>query len=146
MTPTSVVITASDLSVGRVFELGTYDVTLEEIVTFASHWDPLPIHVDPVAAASGPFGEIVGSGAHMVAIMVRLCALKVTSRSTVIAGRGIGGATFRSPLRPGTVTGQMVIDKIVPRERGDMLVTTRTELRNAQGEIISDLIGETIWT
>lgn len=145
MTSVSTTMTAAELSAGQVFDLGTYDVSLDEIVAFASHWDPLPMHVDAAAAEAGPFGEIVGSGSHMLAIMWRLCATGLALRSTIVAGRGISAVRFYRPLRPGVVVGSVAILDLVPRERGDTLVTTRTELRDERDELISSMIGESIW-
>jgi acyl dehydratase len=45
-----------DFEVGEVTELGSVDVTEQEVLEFARRYDPQPFHVDPDAAAAGPFG------------------------------------------------------------------------------------------
>ena len=40
---------AEDYNAGAVFDLGTYDVTLEEIIKFSRKYDPSPFHVDDQA-------------------------------------------------------------------------------------------------
>ena len=41
---------AEDYKSGDVFDLGSYDVTREEIVEFSKRYDPFPFHVDDEAA------------------------------------------------------------------------------------------------
>ena len=47
----------------------------EEIVDFASRWDPQPFHVDDEWARDGVFGEVIASGVHSFAIFQRLAVL-----------------------------------------------------------------------
>ena len=37
---------AEDYLAGDVFDLGTYDVTREEIIEFSRKYDPFPFHID----------------------------------------------------------------------------------------------------
>jgi len=41
------------------FELGSYTISEEEIVSFAKQYDPISIHTDKEAAAKGPFGGLM---------------------------------------------------------------------------------------
>lgn len=138
-------LSVDDMVVGRVFDLGTYEVTTAEIVSFAKQWDPLPIHIDEARAQAGPFHGLIGSGAHQIAIMVRFTALEITTRSTVIAGRGIDRTRFLRPLRPGVVSGRLVVMDVVARERGGSVVTTLTELFDEDGQLLGDMIGSSLW-
>src|SRR5579875_3238961 len=45
-----------DYPEGAVFEYGSVTVDAAEIIEFARRFDPQPMHVDPEAAACGPFG------------------------------------------------------------------------------------------
>ena len=40
-----------DFEVGQVYELGSYTVTEEQIVSFATEFDPQPFHIDAGLAA-----------------------------------------------------------------------------------------------
>ena len=53
---------AEDYKAGDVFDLGTYDVTGEEIIEFARKYDPFPFHIDGQAAKKTIFGGIISSG------------------------------------------------------------------------------------
>ena len=61
-----------DFEAGQVYELGSRTVTEDEIVAFASQWDPQPLHADPVAARSSVFGGLIASGWHTGAMWMRL--------------------------------------------------------------------------
>ena len=91
---------AEDLVVGSVHGLGTYQVTLQEILDFAEKWDPQVFHVDRAAAEAGFFGEIIASGVHTVAIFQRLAVRGAYRHWSVIAGRRVS-AEFPAPVRPG---------------------------------------------
>jgi acyl dehydratase len=134
---------ADDLHEGRRFEMGAYSVSGEEIKAFATDWDPLPFHVDERAAEQSVFGGLVASGAHVLAICIRLASDSVISRLAVIAGRGIREARFLRPVRPEmTLTGTMTIaeQRLDDADRGTILL--RNELHDQDGELIMFMIGE----
>ena len=61
-----------DFAAGQVREFGSYHVTAEEIVAFASRYDPQPFHVDEAAAAKSIYGGLIGSGWMTCAIAMRM--------------------------------------------------------------------------
>ena len=61
-----------NLTVGQVFRSGTVEVTLAEITAFAARYDPQPFHLDPVAARTSVFGELVASGWLTAALTIYL--------------------------------------------------------------------------
>jgi len=71
-----------DMTVGLTVELGSHQFTEEEIIAFASKWDPQPFHVDRHAARSGPFGGLIASGWHTGAAGMRQ---HVFTRQTYLA-------------------------------------------------------------
>jgi acyl dehydratase len=136
---------AEDFPVGRTFDLGSFSVTAEEIKSFASEWDPLPFHTDEKAAAESPFGGLVASGAHTLAICIRLASDAVISRSAAVAGRGMSEARFLKPVRPGmTLSGTMTIidQQLEGRTTGE--VQLRNELVDQDGETVLTMVGELI--
>ena len=52
-----------DLVVGAETDFGTYEVTREEILEFASKYDPQPFHLSDEEAAKTHFGRIAASAA-----------------------------------------------------------------------------------
>ena len=115
---------AEDLPIGVVVELGEHQVTREEIVGFASRWDPLPFHTDPDFARQTAFGDVIGSGLHTMAIYQRLAVLGVYREWAIVAGRSIRGVEFTSPLRPDTtVRATVEIESVMPRSAERSLVS-----------------------
>lgn len=89
-----------DYGVGDTASCGSYRVTAEDIISFASEWDPLPFHTDQQAAASSVFGGLVASGAHVLAIALRL--INASDHNPAILGAiGWDEVRFIKPVRPG---------------------------------------------
>ena len=57
-----------DIEVGKTVNVGEYEITKDEVVEFASKWDPLPFHVDEKAAEASIYGGFIASGSHVIAI------------------------------------------------------------------------------
>lgn len=130
---------ADDLLVGDAWELGSYTVTEDEIVTFASSWDPQFFHVDVERAGTeGHLGGLIASGVHTLAIYQRLSVLSRVDTWEVIGGAGIERLRFRRPVRPGdTLTGRQVVEDVrLEHARGRGLVTFGGELHNQDGECV----------
>jgi acyl dehydratase len=57
-----------DIVVGETRESGSRTISLEELIEFATRYDPQYFHADPAAAKQSIFGEIIASGIHSAAI------------------------------------------------------------------------------
>lgn len=57
---------------GMTQEIGSHTFTAEEIVEFATQFDPQPFHLSQEAAAQSHFGALCASGWHTVAVWMRL--------------------------------------------------------------------------
>jgi acyl dehydratase len=53
-------------------DLGTHTFTAEEIIAFATQYDPQRFHVDPEAAKRSNFGGLCASGWHTTAMWMRM--------------------------------------------------------------------------
>ena len=122
---------AGDLPVGQGIDCGSYEVTEDEIVGFASSWDPLYFHVDPHQAVHSDFGGLIASGLHTASIYQRLAVTGLFSRYDVIAGKEIHGMRFLRPVRPGDVLScSILIQSVEPDRAGRSLVKMLGTLRN----------------
>ena len=63
-----------DLSIGQVFQTGTITIDAEEIIAYATQFDPQPYHLDPAVAEKSIFGGHCASGWQVCALMMRLLA------------------------------------------------------------------------
>jgi acyl dehydratase len=135
------VLYAEDLPVGRVFQLGTWAVTIEDIKEFARAWDPLPFHLDDEAAAAGPFGGIIASGLHTQAILIRLGVESFTGQLAFIAARELRSMRMSKPVRPGeNLTGTIEIEEQRLRDDGRAVIVYRSELTDAHGDVVLRLV------
>jgi acyl dehydratase len=102
-----------DLRVGDTESFGSYTVTREEIVEFASQYDPQPFHVDPDAAAESPFGGLVASGWHTSAMTMRLLVDGYLDDAATRGALGIDELRWLDPVQPGdTLTARTeIVDK-----------------------------------
>ncbi len=53
-----------DFAAGQTRDMGTITPTREEIIAFASQFDPQPFHLDDEAAKASVFGGLCASGWH----------------------------------------------------------------------------------
>lgn len=117
-------LSAEELPVGELIGLGSYAVSREEIVSFASQWDPQPFHINEAAAAQGRFGEVIASGVHTLAIFQRLAVLGAYRHWDIVAGRAIRDIQLSNPVRPGMVlTATIMIERVEMTHPDRALVT-----------------------
>jgi acyl dehydratase len=89
-----------DIPVDAPREVGEHVLTKDEIVEFATRWDPQPFHMDEEAAAHSVFGELVACAAHLFSI-VSLLVTQDEQPAALLAGLGGSGMQLRSPGRVG---------------------------------------------
>jgi len=89
-----------NLNVGEKFSSRWLSLSVEEMIKFASEFDPQYFHIDPDEAQKSPFGEIVASGTHTFAVWNKL-NLEVNGNIAWIAGLGFNDFKFPNPLRAG---------------------------------------------
>lgn len=93
-----------DFATGQEQTYGRYEVTADEIVWFASQFDPQPFHVDEEKARETRYEGLIASGWHTVCIAMRLAVLEgYLQEIAVIAGVGVEGLRWTAPVRPGDV-------------------------------------------
>ena len=92
-----------DYSPGRVWEWGEYVVTREEIISFASQYDPQPFHLDEEVAARSVFGGLTAAGVHTIAIWNKMFHLDHGPRFRALALLAISEITLPNPVRPGDI-------------------------------------------
>ncbi|MFK3789205.1 MULTISPECIES: MaoC family dehydratase [Pseudomonas] len=116
---------------GSVFEYGPLDVGESEIIEFARQFDPQMMHLDPQAAASGPFQGLIASGWHTLGLMMRLFVDNYLSSVASRASPGVDEIRWFKPVRPG--------DQL--RLRISILETRRSRSKPDRGLVISLLEG-----
>jgi acyl dehydratase len=119
-----------DLELESETDFGCYEVTREEVLEFASKYDPQPFHLSDAAAAKTHFGRIAASGWHTCAMTMAVLARYVVKHEQAGLGSpGIDELRWRKPVYPGDtlhVRGK-IVEKIASRSRPDM-GSFRTEM------------------
>jgi acyl dehydratase len=86
---------------GQTIEAGPYHLTEDEVLQFATAWDPQWFHTDPAAAAKGRHGGLIASGWQTCGIAMRLMADKALHGSESFASPGLAYIKWKHPVRPG---------------------------------------------
>jgi acyl dehydratase len=99
-----------DFSPGQSFPLGPYLVTREDIVAFASEFDPQPFHLDEDAAKASILGGLCASGWHTCAMIMRMLFDSFLGRAASLGSNGIDEVKWLRPVFAGeAMTGTVAI-------------------------------------
>ncbi|MEP6702182.1 MAG: MaoC family dehydratase [Betaproteobacteria bacterium] len=128
-----------DFAAGQVREFGHYAVTSEEIIDFATRYDPQPFHTDPDAAKSSFYGGLIGSGWMTCAIAMRMVCDDYILKSASLGSPGVDQIRWKQPVRPADVL-RMRVTVLEARpsqskpDRG--IVRTGWEVINQRDEVV----------
>lgn len=128
-----------DYEPGAVYELGSISVSQEQIIEFAKVYDPQSFHIDPEAAAKGPFGGIIASGWQTVSLLMRLFVDGYLSSVASRASPGVDELRWVAPVRPGVPLHLRVttLDKRISKSKPDRgIVTSRLDGLSPEGEVL----------
>lgn len=90
-----------DYLLGATYECGSASIDQAGIVAFAKEFDPQPFHVDPAAAAAGPYGGLIASGWHTAALVMRLLVENYLAAESSLGSAGLDELRWPHPVRPG---------------------------------------------
>lgn len=128
-----------DYEVGQKFELGSTSFTADEIIDFATRYDPQSFHVDAAAAAKSMFGGLIASGWHVNAKLMRLFVDNYVDQRTALGSPGIDELRWLKPVRPGDRLTAWVecASKVPSRSRPEMgVVHEHWQAINQKGELV----------
>ena len=124
-----------DYEEGRIERFGAYRVTREEVIEFASKYDPQPFHLDDDAAAANPiFGRLAASGWHSCGMVMRMLIDHWTQDGYFsLGGTGVDELRWIRPVYPGDILSveAEVLSKSAPRSKPELgFVDFRLAIRN----------------
>ena len=127
-----------DHTEGEVIQCGSYEVTKEEVIAFATQWDPQPWHIDEQAAKASFFGGLTACSAHIFSIF---CITSPQWQNGVImqamASLGFDEMRMLKPVYAGeTVRCVTTVDSVrVSNSKPDRgIVVYASELLNQENE------------
>lgn len=112
-----------DIEAGAHSSFGRYEVTREEVIEFASRYDPQPFHLSDEAAAETYFGRLSASGWHTCAMLMRMLVEHMkTEDQAGLGSPGIDELRWLKPVYPGdTLRAESeVLDKTPSKSRPGM--------------------------
>ncbi len=93
-----------DLKVGARQSFGRYEVTRDEVIAFASRYDPQPFHLSDEAAAETYFGRLSASGWHTCAMTMAMIVENMKAEpSAGLGSPGVDELRWLKPVYPGDV-------------------------------------------
>jgi acyl dehydratase len=126
-----------DIHVGHKFRTDVYDLTADDIVEFATKWDPQPFHVSDETARGTFFKGLAASGWHTAAITMRLLVTSGMPLANGIIGAG-GEVAWPTATRPGDhlhVEGEVVDVHTAKPNATRGFVTIAFDTLNQDGEV-----------
>jgi acyl dehydratase len=133
-----------DFQIGRVWEIDGPVLSAQEIIEFATRFDPQYFHVDESAAKGSPFGGLVASGWHTVGICMRLICEAYLLDSASLGSPGVDEVRWTKPVRPDDkLRLRMTVLEATPSrskpDRGTVL--HRWEVFNQHDEVVMKMQG-----
>jgi acyl dehydratase len=132
-------LTFEDFPPGHFGSFGPRHVTREEILAFATEFDPQPMHLDEEAAKRSMLRGLSGSGWHLGSLMMRMLFDGFIHRTASLGSPGVDELRWLSPLRPGDdlTLDVDVTQARVSRSRPETgIVTFKMSVRNGSGQTL----------
>ena len=129
---------------GLVVDCGRFTVSQAEIIDFARRYDPQPFHIDPEAAADGPYGGIIASGWQTASLVMRQLVERFISPESGLGAAGVDEIRWPRPLRPGDtlhVRGSVLEARLSQSKPDRGIVRSLMEAVNADGEVVMTMQG-----
>jgi acyl dehydratase len=136
-------LTFEDFPPGRFGSFGPRHVTREEILAFATEFDPQPMHLDEEAAKQSLLGGLSASGWHLCSIMMRMMVDGFIGHAASLGSPGVNEVRWLAPLRPGD---DLMLDVDVTEARPSRsrpetgIVMFRCTVRNAAGLALCEMV------
>ena len=133
-----------DFSVGRVFDSGTRQLSEQDILGFASEYDPQYFHTDPEAAKQSIFGGLIASGWQTVGVCMRLMCDTYLLETSTLGSPGVDEVRWVKPVYPGdTLRMRATVIAAKPSsskpDRG--IATMRCNIYNQKDELVMHMQG-----
>lgn len=122
-----------DFSIGDTFKTATYQISEDEIIKFASEFDPQYMHIDKKKASEGRFNGIIASGMHTMSLSFKLWVETGKYGEDVVAGTQMSNVKFSKPVYPNDtlrVVAEVTNKHSIKKENGLLTVALTTYNQN----------------
>ncbi|WP_376742087.1 MaoC family dehydratase [Pseudorhizobium tarimense] len=128
-----------DFSEGLSLPLASRQVTAEEIVTFASEFDPQPMHLSEEAGRASILGGLSASGWHTASLFMRMMYDGWLHEAASEGSPGIDFMEWKKPVLAGdTLSGRSTVaaSRLLRSRPGIGLVRFLHEVENQKGILV----------
>jgi acyl dehydratase len=136
-----------DFAAGQIYRSGSVHIDKQQIIAFATEFDPQPFHVDEVAAQNSIFGGLAASGWHTTALTIRLILASNLNPAGGLVGAGVEELRWPQPVRPGDMLSVAceIIEARPSRSRPECgLVKVKTTTLNQNNEAVLCFVGNLV--
>lgn len=133
-----------DFPQGHVSEFGGITVLKDDIIRFASEFDPQPFHLDEAAAKASLFGGLCASGWHTCSLAMRMMCDAYLLDSSSLGSPGLENIRWLKPVFAGdTVHIRLTVLESRPMESKPQigLVKSRWQMFNQKNEEVMQMEG-----
>lgn len=128
-----------DFVEGQTATFGDYLITEQEIIAFASEFDPQVFHLDAEQARQTLLGGLAASGWHTASVGMRLICEGLFRGGASMGAPGVDQIRWLKPVRPGDrLHMRSRVDKTRPsRSRPEIgIVSFAFEMVNQAGQVV----------
>ena len=104
-----------DYKIGQSYEFGSVEICKDDIVNFASKFDPQYFHLDEELAECSHFNGLIASGWHTCSIMMSMLVQNYISECSSLGSPGVDKIRWMEPVRPGDILSVKV--KVIENRR-----------------------------
>lgn len=134
-----------DIEVGPSGRFGSYEMTKEEIIEFATRFDPQPFHLDDDFAKTTHFGALCASGWHTASAFMRMLVDHGKETGLVSLGSpGLQDLKWAKPVFVGDILSaeREYLDKRLSKSKPGLgLVTFNNYVYNHHNDIVMSVSG-----
>jgi len=135
-----------DIILNQPVRFGSKLVTREEVIAFATDYDPQPFHLDDDAAAKTFFGRLSASGWHTGCMVMRMVVdhFRTGEGQASLGSPGIDALRWVKPVYPGDTLSceSEVIEKRRSKSKPEMgLLKSKLSAFNQHGDLVMSYIG-----
>jgi acyl dehydratase len=135
-----------DVKAGDRFKSDPYQVSEEQIISFAREFDPQPFHLDEAVARQTIFKELIASGWHTAAISMRLFVKSLNFAEGAI-GLGVDEMRWPTAVGPNDVlqVDTEILDLRESRSKPTYgIIRIRNVTMNQRGEIVQTMMASAL--
>ncbi len=130
-----------DFTVGQQFEYGDWEMRRDEMIAFATLYDPEPFHLDEAAAIARGWGGLIASGPQVAAIWRRLSKEAFPNTHTVISP-GWDNIRWLKPVFVGdrlSARTEITEARELGSRPGEGMLKLQNQIRRQAGEVVATL-------